>query len=164
MAIKERCEEFDWSTEDEIQLFFALDGLHPMGVNKHFAMAILVERLNGPFKLSREITSEAIWAKLKSMYNMDKLDELEEFPIEHETFSLPESFTPKSSEEELEPKIEPKTTELKTIVREEKRNSTPSRDSEASKRTLPKRTRGSTSLETSGSSPSTPTLPKRRRI
>ena len=38
MAIKERTDSqmFEWTAEDEIQLFFALDGLKPIGIHKHF--------------------------------------------------------------------------------------------------------------------------------
>jgi hypothetical protein len=41
MAIKDKSdtEYFEWTTEEEIQLFSALNGLKPVGINKHFFMA-----------------------------------------------------------------------------------------------------------------------------
>lgn len=46
MAIKDKSdgEYFEWTTEEEIQLFSALNGLKPVGINRHFFMAVIVER------------------------------------------------------------------------------------------------------------------------
>lgn len=107
MAIKDKSdsEYFEWTAEDEIQLFFALDGLKPVGINKHFNMALIVERLSK--SLNREISSEAVWSHLKTMYNLKALDELEPlpFPNEQTNFSLPESeffMIPSKSESSTE--------------------------------------------------------------
>lgn len=95
MSIKEKSEseEIEWSPEDEIQLFFALDGLKPVGINKYFFMACIADRLSKA--LNREVSTEAIWSHLKTMYNLDALDELEPlpFPNEQKEFSLPDEFS-----------------------------------------------------------------------
>lgn len=84
-------EKMEWSAEEEIQLFFALDGLKPVGINKHFFMACICDRLSKA--LNREIATETIWSHLKSMYNLKALDDLEKLPFPNniEDFSLPES-------------------------------------------------------------------------
>uniref|UniRef100_A0A336L8N7 CSON006075 protein n=1 Tax=Culicoides sonorensis TaxID=179676 RepID=A0A336L8N7_CULSO len=86
--------DFSWDVEDEIQLFFGLEGLRPFGHNKHFNMALLVDRLSSKIP-GKDINSSILWAKLKSMYNLATLDEQEPFPADLETeidFTLPESF------------------------------------------------------------------------
>ncbi|XP_063703081.1 MRG/MORF4L-binding protein [Culicoides brevitarsis] len=178
--------DFTWDTEDEIQLFFALDGLRPFGQNKHFNMALLVERLVN--KLGKEINSTILWAKLKTMYNLAALDELEPPVVDAEEsdFALPESWCVKTStvenpddaDDDTESKMSEKSetpastpisnTPTNVAKEEEKsrtRNSTPARDTKDTedknstiKRTQPKRTRASTSTtDTPNSSPSTPT-------
>ncbi|XP_067627658.1 MRG/MORF4L-binding protein isoform X2 [Eurosta solidaginis] len=84
-------EQIEWSAEEEIQLFFALEGLKPVGINKHFYMACIADRLSK--NLQRDVPAEAIWAHLRTMYNLDVLDELEPlpFPNEEKEFSLPET-------------------------------------------------------------------------
>ncbi|XP_018797227.1 PREDICTED: MRG/MORF4L-binding protein [Bactrocera latifrons] len=84
-------EQIEWSAEEEIQLFFALEGLKPVGINKHFYMACIADRLSK--NLQRDVPAEAIWAHLRTMYNLDVLDELEPlpFPNEEREFSLPET-------------------------------------------------------------------------
>lgn len=93
MAVKERtdCEEMEWSAEEEIQLFKALGGLKPIGINKHFYMACICERLSTALK--REITPDVVWAHLKTMYNLDILDQLEPvpFPQDQCDFQLPDA-------------------------------------------------------------------------
>ena len=107
MSIKEKSEsdEFEWTAEDEVQLFLALDGKKPVGINKNFYMAFICERLAKA--LDRDITSESIWTHLKSMYNLSVLDKLEPlpFPNEPKDFLLPEdefSLLMKKKELEIE--------------------------------------------------------------
>ena len=54
-------------------------------------MACIVDRLTKA--LNRKVTSEQIWAHLKTMYNLKVLNEAETlpFPNEQTNFSLPES-------------------------------------------------------------------------
>lgn len=93
MAVKEKSEseDMEWSTEEEVQLLYALDGLKPVGINKHFYMARICERMS--VALKREIAPDAVWAHLRTLYNLDVLDQMERLPFAEEQidFSLPES-------------------------------------------------------------------------
>ncbi|XP_068145811.1 MRG/MORF4L-binding protein [Drosophila tropicalis] len=80
----------EWSAEEEVQLFHAMEGLRPVGINKHFYMSCIAQRLSK--SLNREIPSELIWRHLGTMYKLKELDDLESlpFPNEEREFSLPE--------------------------------------------------------------------------
>lgn len=80
----------EWSAEEELQLFHAMDGLRPVGINKHFYMSCIAERLSK--SLNREMPSDLIWKHLSTMYKLKELDEQEclPFPNEEREFSLPE--------------------------------------------------------------------------
>lgn len=185
-------EFLEWSPEDEIQLFFAMDGLRPVGINRHFVIACITERLSKA--LNREVSSEMIWSHLRTMYNLKALDEQEQqsFPTEESDFSLPEAeFSsvmkrksieePASGEESKKPDMKPdavvkpakekETSEKDKLVDKEKdpKSSKAKHDTTESTPKRPqKRTRGSMSLEPNASSPaSTPPnvqSSKRRRI
>lgn len=87
---KEKTTDHEWTPEEEIQLFYALSGLKPVGVNRHFYVACIAERLSR--SLNRDFLGEHIWTHLKSMYNLDVLQLHEQipFPNEQKEFSLPE--------------------------------------------------------------------------
>ncbi|XP_052567460.1 MRG/MORF4L-binding protein-like [Culex pipiens pallens] len=187
-------ESLEWSPEDEIQLFFAMDGLRPVGINRHFFIACVVERLSKA--LNREVSSESVWSHLGTMYNLQALDEQDPlpFPNEETDFSLPEADYPldkkrKSIEEQQQPADEAKKVEVKPdaavkVTAKEKEPADKEKDKPAEKekevkqnkpapvdntpKRPPKRTRGSLSLEPNASSPaSTPPnvqSTKRRRI
>lgn len=113
----------------------------------------ILERLSKA--LNRKVTSEQVWAHLKTMYNLKALDELEPlpFPNENSDFSLPESefhfpIKHKTSDDENEAAVK----------------STKS-ESESSKYQS-KRTRGSLSTESPANTPpsSSQQSTKRRRI
>lgn len=93
MAVKENSEpdDLEWSTEEEVQLLYALDGLRPVGINKHFYMARICERMSNALK--RDISPDTIWTHLKTWYNLDALDQMERLPFAEEQveFALPES-------------------------------------------------------------------------
>ncbi|KAH8299448.1 hypothetical protein KR044_001496 [Drosophila immigrans] len=80
----------EWSAEEELQLFHAMEGLRPVGINKHFYMSCISERLSK--SLNREMPSDLIWRHLGTMYKLKELDNLEclPFPNEEREFSLPE--------------------------------------------------------------------------
>lgn len=80
----------EWSAEEELQLFHAMEGLRPVGINKHFYMSAIAQRLSK--SLNREMPSELIWRHLGTMYKLKELDDLESlpFPNEEREFSLPE--------------------------------------------------------------------------
>lgn len=86
------CSEHEWTPEEEIQFFYALRNLpKPVGVNKHFYMACINERLSR--SLNRDFTTDIIWAHLRTLYDLDALEELEPLPFPNEEceFSLPEA-------------------------------------------------------------------------
>lgn len=93
MAVKDNSEpeDFEWNTEEEVQLLYALDGLRPVGINKHFYMARICERMSTALK--RDIAPEVIWAQLRTWYNLEALDQMERLPFAEEQveFSLPDS-------------------------------------------------------------------------
>ncbi|EDW60102.2 MRG/MORF4L-binding protein [Drosophila virilis] len=80
----------EWSAEEELQLFHAMEGLRPVGINKHFYMSCIAERLSK--SLNREMPSDLIWRHLSTMYKLKELDDLEglPFPNEEREFCLPE--------------------------------------------------------------------------
>ena len=60
------------------------------GINKHFAMAVVSERLSGQF--GSEMTSDVIWGKLRTMFDLSAVDDREEaipFTLEEREFALP---------------------------------------------------------------------------
>uniref|UniRef100_A0A182MYR7 MRG-binding protein n=1 Tax=Anopheles dirus TaxID=7168 RepID=A0A182MYR7_9DIPT len=93
MALREKneIESFEWTPEEEMQLFLAMEGVRPVGVNRHFFMACIVERMSKT--LQRDISSETIWSHLRTIYNLKALNEQEPVPFLNEEcdFSLPES-------------------------------------------------------------------------
>lgn len=93
MAVKEKsgAEEMEWSAEEQVQLFLALGGLKPIGINKHFYMVCICERLSTALK--RDISPDTVWAHLKKLYNLEALDKVVSlpFPQEQRDFSLPEA-------------------------------------------------------------------------
>lgn len=98
MAVKEKsgdggetASSMEWSAEEEIQLFKALGGLKPIGINKHFYMACICGRLSTALK--REIYPDVVWAHLQTMYNLEILDSMEPlpFPQDQSDFALPEA-------------------------------------------------------------------------
>ncbi|XP_031621678.1 MRG/MORF4L-binding protein isoform X2 [Contarinia nasturtii] len=189
MAVKENSEpdDLEWSTEEEVQLLYALDGLRPVGINKHFYMARICERMSNALK--RDIAPEIIWAHLRTWYNLDALDQMERVPFAEEEveFSLPESEFSTLMTKKLAEAEEKKPIDIKTETNTKVKASTPQSTSTKTRPQTPKeldkkvankimaeqpkrgqkRTRGSISNE-SNSSPSTtppPTLAnKRRRI
>lgn len=81
---------FNWTISSELALFQTLATYKPAGINKHFNMALAVDRLSTT--LGDQITSEDIWIKLRSMFDLAAVDDREEvipFPLEEKEFSLP---------------------------------------------------------------------------
>lgn len=93
MAVKEKSDtvEMEWNAEEQVQLFLALGGLKPIGINKHFYMVCICERLSTALK--RDISPDSVWAHLKKLYNLEALDKVVSlpFPQEQRDFSLPEA-------------------------------------------------------------------------
>ncbi|XP_013117779.1 MRG/MORF4L-binding protein [Stomoxys calcitrans] len=175
-----------WTPEEEIHLFFAMGCLKPVGVNKHFYMACIAERLSS--SLNRDFTTESIWGHLRTLYNLEALDDLEPlpFPNEEKEFSLPEaefsSLLKKIKEpEEIKPNNEQpsiiaiatdninKDKSLNQIKTTPSNTPTPATPKDLDKKLIaklsdgpkrtPKRTRGSVSLESNSPSTTPPPPP-----
>lgn len=122
MKEKSESEDMEWSTEEEVQLLYALDGLKPVGINKHFYMARICERMTKALK--RDIAPDTVWAHLRTWYNLDVLDQMERIPFADEQveFSLPESefsalINKKLAETEEKKPIEPVLTKPETTTK-----------------------------------------------
>lgn len=82
--------EIAWNPEDEVQLFYALNGLKPIGINRHFYMVCVAEKLSKAINV--EFSTEQIWNHLYSMYNLEAIETLETLPFPNEVkeFALPD--------------------------------------------------------------------------
>lgn len=81
----------EWDVDMEIQLFYAMANHKPVGINKHFHMACIWEKLSN--SITKEISTQDIWKHLESLYDLSMLDDTERIPFpNHEmNFSLPDS-------------------------------------------------------------------------
>ncbi|SCU80255.1 LAMI_0B01398g1_1 [Lachancea mirantina] len=87
-----------WSTEDEIRLLRWIGEFKPIGVNKHFHMISILEKLNNPDKFpvvllfdklksgaQRTYLAQDVWTKLADYYVLEKLDKMDDaLEAEHE--------------------------------------------------------------------------------
>ncbi|QLQ79646.1 hypothetical protein HG537_0C02930 [Torulaspora globosa] len=90
---------FEWSVVDEIRLYRWVAEFKPAGMNKHFHMVCILERMNDPDKypvilLQKEagrpvkvFTAKEVWAKLGSAYNLAEIDRIEDQEIEQSSAS-----------------------------------------------------------------------------
>ncbi|XP_037049793.1 MRG/MORF4L-binding protein [Bradysia coprophila] len=167
MAVKEKseAEEMEWSAEEQVQLFLALGGLKPIGINKHFYMVCICERLSTA--LNRDISPDTVWAHLKKLYNLEALDKVVSlpFPQEQRDFSLPEAdfgllMTKKLMEVEEKKHSEPKTetTRSRTSTPQPQSSSkqTPTAASSKTASAAASKSNSSSKPSTSSSSKSTP--------
>ena len=81
-----------WKPEKEVQLFYALGGRRPVGINRFFQMIFVQEEFNR--LTGQEVTSEVIWKYLDTLYDMDALNENEDLPFNNEQsdFVLPPEY------------------------------------------------------------------------
>lgn len=79
-----------WDVDMEIQLFYAMANHKPVGINKHFHMACIWEKLSN--SITKEISTQDIWKHLGDLYDLTLLEDTEPIPFpNHEVpFSLPE--------------------------------------------------------------------------
>lgn len=61
------------TVEGEISLFKAIAQARPVGANKHFHMIAMVQAIKQ--ESGRLISPDDIWEKLRSLYNLELLDE-----------------------------------------------------------------------------------------
>ena len=80
-----------WDVDMEIQLFYAMANHKPVGINKHFHMACIWEKLSN--SITKEISTQDIWKHIGSLYDLNMLEETEQipFPNQEMPFSLPEN-------------------------------------------------------------------------
>lgn len=83
-----------WTAELEVALFHSMHGHKPVGLNKHFHMACIQHRLQQ--SIGYLLTTDQIWAHLRTLYDLEALDDFERFPFPNEEreFSLPDHFLP----------------------------------------------------------------------
>ncbi|XP_033188211.2 MRG/MORF4L binding protein [Bombus vancouverensis nearcticus] len=111
MAVKEKqtdtfADEIEWNVENEIQLFFAMNGHKPVGINKYFHMVCIWEKFR--VAIHKDLSLKTIWEHLESMYDLMALDDMEDlpFPSQEIDFSLPEEFLgPLKSRKREEPEL-----------------------------------------------------------
>ncbi|XP_038056929.1 MRG/MORF4L-binding protein-like isoform X2 [Patiria miniata] len=72
MAVDEEL-SLSWSVEMEVNLFHAMRGHKPVGVNKNFQMMCIHDKLQQ--STGRKVTSQQIWQHLSTMYDMQALSE-----------------------------------------------------------------------------------------
>jgi len=122
MAVKTETsfDEIEWNVENEIQLFFAMNGHKPVGINKYFHMVCIWEKFHAA--IHKDVPLKMIWDHLESMYDLMALDDMEDlpFPGQEIDFSLPETeFVRKlQRKEELETKLKDQRDKYKEIKKE----------------------------------------------
>ncbi|KAL4710573.1 hypothetical protein ACJJTC_008975 [Scirpophaga incertulas] len=84
-------DSLEWDVNLEIQLFYAMANNKPVGINKHFHMARIYEKLRN--STTKRITTADIWKHLGTLYDLQMLEETEPIPFPNDPvpFSLPES-------------------------------------------------------------------------
>ncbi|ESP00564.1 hypothetical protein LOTGIDRAFT_213024 [Lottia gigantea] len=84
--------ELVWNVDMEVGLFHAMRGHKPVGVNRHFQMIYIHNKINDSLGLSRKITSNEIWKQLSTLYQLQALNESEilPFPNKEIDFILPD--------------------------------------------------------------------------
>ncbi|KTW32401.1 uncharacterized protein T551_00491 [Pneumocystis jirovecii RU7] len=65
--------EHEWTVDEEIALLRAVCKYRPIGIHKHFRIISIMQEMN-----SFMIKSADIWEKLKTLYNLELLDEISE--------------------------------------------------------------------------------------
>ncbi|XP_060562307.1 MRG/MORF4L-binding protein-like isoform X1 [Ruditapes philippinarum] len=112
-------ENFNWNCEMEVNLFHALRGHKPVGVNRHFHMVSIHEKLSST---NKKITARQIWDYLGELYDLNALNESEilPFPNKELDFSLPEKDFSDVKETSFPRLIHPKQDTDKLDVKPEK--------------------------------------------
>ncbi|XP_018020625.1 chromatin modification-related protein EAF7-like isoform X2 [Hyalella azteca] len=83
----------EWTVNNEIQLFHAMTGHKPIGINKHFQMLMIHSKLSE--SLHTEVSSQIIWDKLRTLYDLSALEDSDklQFPItDGSEFTLPSDY------------------------------------------------------------------------
>ena len=82
----------NWSVELEVGLFHAVHEHKPVGINRHFKMLFIHDKLNSTIK--NKILVEDIWKHLGTLYDLHALNDSESLPFPNvETdFALPDEL------------------------------------------------------------------------
>lgn len=79
MSPKERKLMREWTAEDEIKLFDLICDFKPAGTNKHKHMVSIIENINRDLSNKEKLfTADQIWDKLESLYNLDRINNMED--------------------------------------------------------------------------------------
>jgi len=107
-----------WNTATELHLLQVLVNHKPAGINKHFQMVIIQDKLS---RLIPGITCQHIWSKLRTMYDLAAVDDREEhipFTLEKKEFSLPKrefnGIMKEVQKEQKDRPVEPSSTKQRT--------------------------------------------------
>ncbi|GFR94918.1 MRG-binding protein [Elysia marginata] len=84
--------EFVWNVDMEVNLFHAMRGHKPAGVNRHFQMIAIHEKLSSA---SKKLSSDDVWKHLSTLYDLQALSDSEiiPFPNKNADFSPPISLS-----------------------------------------------------------------------
>ncbi|KAF7992698.1 hypothetical protein HCN44_005042 [Aphidius gifuensis] len=136
MAVKEKqgdsTEEIDWNPENELQLFYSMNGHKPVGVNKYFHMVCIWEKFRAA--VNKDVSLKAIWDHLETMYDLVALDDVEDlpFPSSEVDFTLPESefmeLMKNRQKEDNDIKQKEQKDKIKEIKKEKDIKDTPKKD------------------------------------
>ncbi|XP_076462161.1 uncharacterized protein LOC143294662 isoform X2 [Babylonia areolata] len=85
----ETFEPGSWNVEMEVNLFHAMRGHKPVGVNRHFHMVVIHEKLSSP--TTKKLSAKDVWDHLSTMYDLQALNESEILPFPNKPldFKLP---------------------------------------------------------------------------
>ncbi len=80
----------NWNIEAEVNLFHAMRNHKPVGVNRHFQMACITNKLHD--SVTKKLTASQVWQHLGKMFDLAALNESEilPFPNKEKDFVLPD--------------------------------------------------------------------------
>ncbi|KAG5437548.1 hypothetical protein PCANB_000976 [Pneumocystis canis] len=71
--MENKSKEHEWTVDEEIALLRAICKYRPVGIHKHFRIISIMQEMS-----SFSIRSSDIWEKLKTLYDLELLDEISE--------------------------------------------------------------------------------------
>lgn len=75
-----------WTTENVNHLLHAMKGYRPYGLEKHFHMMFILEKLRARSGIN--VTADAVWDYIEELYNIKLLSEREDLKLISEEYSL----------------------------------------------------------------------------
>lgn len=96
----------EWSLDDEILLFDLMCDFKPAGHDKDKQMSTIVEKMNeNVSEGTKPFSADDIWKKLGGMYDLERVDELEDY-IDEDEDSAEEDGAPNEKEEDKKEDID----------------------------------------------------------